>query len=228
MPIRLDDCKIPMLLRDKRYADFRLPSQYAIGLVELERALSCIQQKSGITTFYHDFADVDCWGKLFEEANSLDLVIMYSATWRNTYLKHVQQLLRRRNALLRVVLPDISDTTLVEFYARKLQITNRDMQERVSQARSDFLALKNCGAVEIYVCKRYLYHAMYLFNGTGILALYSFKDERTPTPAFLVQEGSLLDFMRREFQWLVTSDSQTSRVTNAQRAKRRKPGATVR
>src|SRR5579859_3473067 len=44
----------------------------------------------GIARFYSDFVDItDDWDSLFAASSTLDLAIMYGATWRNTYRKNL-------------------------------------------------------------------------------------------------------------------------------------------
>jgi len=46
IPLLLDDCKIPQLLKDKKYADFRNREEYESNIAELIRSLSIIEYDS--------------------------------------------------------------------------------------------------------------------------------------------------------------------------------------
>jgi hypothetical protein len=53
-----------------------------------------------------DFVDIgDDWESLFAASSTLDLAIMYGATWRNTYRENLNALAARPGGRLRVVLP---------------------------------------------------------------------------------------------------------------------------
>jgi hypothetical protein len=61
----------------------------------------------GIASFYSDFVDItDDWERLFTASSTLDLAIMYGATWRNTYRKNLAALAARPDGRIRVVLPE--------------------------------------------------------------------------------------------------------------------------
>ena len=71
---------------------------------------------------YDDFVDIEYdWEDLFARLSTLDLAIMYRATWRNTYRKNLCALAERPDGRIRVVLPDPEPGfPLIETYARPL------------------------------------------------------------------------------------------------------------
>lgn len=167
---------------------------------------------SGITRFYSDFVDVkDDWESLFATSSTLDLAIMYGATWRNTYHKHLNALAARPDGRIRVVLPEPAPSSpLVTLYARLLGIAPDEFCHKVTEAIQDFRAIGPRRHVEVYLTTAVFRHAIYLFTHQGILALYALCGERIPTPALLASEGGLLSFMRQDFDRLL---EQCDRVT---------------
>lgn len=159
----------------------------------------------GIEKFYTDFVDIaGDWESLLMSSSSLDLVIMYGATWRNTCRKHLYALAERPDGRIRVVLPDPSvDSVLIELYAQNLGITPEDLCGKVHSAIADFRAMEPRRHVEVYVTTRAFRHAVYMFADRAILALYALCGERIPTPALLVSEGGLLSFLRVDFDRLI-------------------------
>lgn len=168
--------------------------------------------ESGVTKFYRDFVDIESdWEWLFGESPTLDLVMMYGATWRNTYRKHLHALAGRPDGRIRVVLPDPSaDSLLVGLYAHTLGITQEDFRRRVHEAVVDFRSMEPRRHVEIYLTAVAFRHAIYLFSNQAVLALYALCSERIPTPAFLVSEGGLLSFMRVDFDRLLEQSDRIS------------------
>lgn len=160
---------------------------------------------AGIVKFYDDFVDIEnAWDALFSTSFTLDLAIMYGATWRNTYRKHLRSLTERPDGRIRVVLPDPSaDSPLVPLYANILKISPADFQRKVTEAISDFQTIGPRRHVEVYLTTAVFRHAIYLFTHQAILGLYALSAERIPTPAFLVSEGGLLSFMRVDFDQLL-------------------------
>jgi hypothetical protein len=135
-------------------------------------------------------------------------MIMYGATWRNTYRKHLYAMAARPDGRIRVVLPDPSeDSGIVALYAHALGGSPDDLRQRIVQAIDDFRAIEPQRHVEIYVTTRMFRHAAYLFTHQAILALYATCGERIPTPALLVSDGGLLSFMRVDFDRLLEHSS---------------------
>lgn len=212
LPLLLEDCTIPPLLRPKKYADFR--SNYKTGLVELAISLQPRQEFSGIIRYFSDFVGItNDWLDLFNHTIHLDLLVMYAATWRNTYLKNIKAILAQPHGRLRVLLPEVRGShPLLQLYAERLKLRPTELRERVITAIDDFNKLSTLGQVEIYTTARYFTHACYLFDSGGILALYSYKTTRVPTPAFILQDGDLLNFLRQDFDWLILNKELTQRV----------------
>lgn len=212
LPIVIDNCTIPTLLRTKKYADFR--SGYEVGLVALVSSIQHRQDSSGIYRYYADFVQItEDWIRLFAQTRRLDLLMMYSATWRNTYLQHIRKMLTTRDGRLRVVVPDIwQEPTLLRLYANRLQISPAELTERVETAISEYVKLTDKGGVEIFATSRYINHACYLFDTGGIVSLYSYKADRTATPAITLHEGDFLNFLRDDFEWLVDIKNEGQRV----------------
>ena len=206
LPILLEDCTIPRFLRQKKYADFRNaptdPGKYALGLADLNRALHSASTKSGISTYYSDFVDADAGSVLFKESDSLDLVIMYGNTWRNTYLKLFEEMLRR-GGRVRVVLPAVDDNSLCDVYARRLGVSQASLRLKVAEAVDEFSRLAAFGRVELFTSEKYFNQAIYLFDEECVLALYSFREGRVPTPAMVISQGDFLAFLRSDFEWLI-------------------------
>jgi hypothetical protein len=212
LPVVLEDCSIPTLLRPKKYADFRV--NYKVGLAELILALYPRRDTSGILRYYADFVDiVDDWQVLFQKSSTLDIVINYGATWRNTFLKEIIKLLKKPNSRLRVVLPEVSTrTSLLSLHAEHQDVSSSEFRGRVQTAIRDFRALSEYGRVEIYTSHRYFTHAIYLSDSGGILALYCLSGGRVPTPAFFLEDGEMLRFVRDDFGWLISEDNPSRRI----------------
>lgn len=162
-------------------------------------------RESGIAKFYSDFVDIEGdWDALFSVSSTLDLAIMYGATWRNTHRKRLQTLADRADGRLRIVLPDPStDSPVVDLYAHMLDLPADDFRGKITEAIRDFQTIGPRRHVEIYVTSSVFRHATYLFTHQAILALYALCGERISTPAFLASDGELLSFMRTDFDRLL-------------------------
>ncbi len=89
-------------------------------------------------------------------------------------------------------------------------MTPEDFQRKVSEAIEDFRAMEPRRHIEVYLTTGVLRHAIYLFTHQAILAMYALCGKRIPTPALLASEGSLLSFIRQDFDNLL---EQSNRIT---------------
>jgi hypothetical protein len=166
----------------------------------------------GSVRFYGDFVDIESdWEALFSTSSTLDLAIMYGATWRNTYRKNLHALAGRPDGRIRVVLPNPSaDSLLATLYAHTLRVTPEDFRRKVTEAIDDFHTIGPQRHVEVYLTTAMFRHAIYLFTHQAVLALYALCSERIPTPALLSSDRVLLSFMREDFDRLL---EQSDRIT---------------
>ncbi len=179
------------------------PTAQVSGSFDGERIFG--SQDSGIAKFYSDFVDIEGdWDALFSVSSTLDLAIMYGATWRNTHRKRLRTLAERPDGRIRLVLPDPSPASpVVDLYAHMLGIESDDFRRKIGEAVSDFQTIGPRRHVEVYLTSSVFRHASYLFTHQGILALYALCGERISTPALLASEGELLSFMRTDFDQLL-------------------------
>ena len=175
---------------------------------------------SGVLDYFEDIVDiVDLWQELFLESRRLDLLVMYASTWRNTHLKHLREMLCRSGSRLRVVLPR-EHPELLRLYAARLGVSPNALRSRINDAVTEFQNLAKYGRVEIYRTSCYMNHALYLFELRGVFAFYSFRTDRSPTPALLIGEGSLLEFAREDFAWLVSKKNKATQLVFASRKRK--------
>ena len=199
------------LLRDLADAICALEADSG-DVVHLDGATAPGAGAAGIGRFYSDFVDIEGdWDALFAASSTLDLAVMYGATWRNTYRKNLHVLAGRPGGRIRVVLPDPSaDSLHAALYAQALRVTPDDFRRKVTEAIDDFSTIGPPRHVEVYLTTAMFRHAIYLFTHQGILALYALCSERIPTPALLASDGGLLSFMRLDFDRLL---EQSDRIT---------------
>jgi DNA-binding XRE family transcriptional regulator len=168
--------------------------------------------QSGIVRFYGDFVDIEGdWDALFSVSSTLDLAIMYGATWRNTHRKRLTALAERADGRIRLVLPDPSpNSPVVDLYAHMLDMPSEEFRRKITEAIRDFQTIGPRRHVEIYVTSSVFRHAVYLFTHQAVLALYALCGERIATPAFLAADGELLSFLRTDFDRLLDHGTRLS------------------
>jgi hypothetical protein len=93
------------------------------------------------------------WNELFKNSNRLDIWVSYASTWRNSHAQAIEKLLSRRDARLRVVLPDPEDAQLMDVLSQRFEKTPETLKEQVKEARDAFAKFSKHGTVEIYFSK---------------------------------------------------------------------------
>lgn len=66
--------------------------------------------------------DID-WTSLFNKVNKLDIFFAYGQIWRKTYLQELREVAARKNARIRLVLPDPEDEQTISELARRFCYT---------------------------------------------------------------------------------------------------------
>lgn len=182
------------------------------GLPATESTPATTAGDSGIARFYSDFVDIEHdWEDLFVESFTLDLAIMYGATWRNTYRKNLSALAQRPDGRIRIILPEPApDSMLIDTYAHSLRITSDDLRRKINEAISDFKSLEPRRHIEVYLTSALFRHAIYVFTHRAVVAMYALCGERIATPALLASEGGLLNFVRLDFDRLLEQSKRIS------------------
>ena len=195
----------------KKYADFR--EDFNTGLVELLLALRTPPSLAGIVKYYSDFVNIsDDWITLFNHSKNISILSMYSQTWRNTYLKYLNEIITTKNGKITAILPDFNNKNLLALYSKRLQCSKADLLQRVQLAKQDFSEIKLNGKVEVYIATIYFNHAFYLFDNACIFATYSYEIGRVPTPAILLEDGQFMSFLKKDFQYLLNNKNLTKKI----------------
>lgn len=207
----IEECEMPTLLLTKKYANFK--EDYTIGLLELLLALRKPPSSSGIVKYYNDFVDIsDDWITLFNHSKNLNILSMYSQTWRNTYLKYLNEITMTKNGKITIILPDFNNKNLLGLYSERLQCDEADLFQRIQLAKQDYSEINLNGKVELYVADLYFNHAFYLFDNACIYATYSYEIGRVPTPAILLEDGQFMAFLKKDFQYLLDNKKLTKKI----------------
>jgi hypothetical protein len=154
---------------------------------------------SGLERVHDSYLEDVEWASLFENSRSLDIVVAYASTWRNTHRNRLESLVAQEGAKLRVFLPDPHDDQTMSVLARRFKTTETALQAKVEEAIVDFRDLERFGNVEIYTRAGDAVFSCYRFDRRAVLTLYSHSQERrTSVPTFLVGDGVLRDFVRTD------------------------------
>lgn len=169
-----------------------------------------------ITDAWH--RDID-WESYFSNVKKLDIFFAYSHTWRSNYDKQLKEIVKRKDVRIRVVLPDPEDNQVTYELARRFNYTPEKIRDLIIEAKEYFIDLKRIAAndgtqINIWFLPATPQFAFYRFDRIAIFTLYSHSRERTPVPAFVCEMGgTLYDYIRKEFEAMITEGGLAKRVT---------------
>ena len=142
------------------------------------------------------------WASYFRAGNNLDLFVSYARSWRNTHLEELRRLARKKNARIRVVLPDPEDEQTVLELSRRYDYAPDRLVSLIEEAKVEFDRLRSpSGAsVEVWFLPVAQTFSFYIFDQIAIIALYTHRRERLPVPTLVCDKGGWLhEYLRKEF-----------------------------
>jgi hypothetical protein len=148
-----------------------------------------------------DFVSIpaDDWDELFYESKIGNFLVMYSYSWRNTYLQQLRGILQRGGDL-RFVFPSLSEENkALPLMANRIGDTVEQLKRKIREAKD---AIINLGPTKVRFTKTYLNHSLYLFERGGVVGLYSYKPDRSPSPAIRIALGPMYNQCIVEFNYL--------------------------
>lgn len=178
--------------------------------------VSASVQSSGLDEIVFHSEEID-WGGLFKKSKSVDLFFAYNIQWRSINEVRLKELVSRRNVILRVVLPDITDMTSMNNMARKFNKEPGRLKERVEEAIEQFqnlsqIALSNNSKVEIWLHNMSFQYSLYRFDDTYIFAPYNQQKEKTDVPHFIFHKyGRVAKFFDADLDF-ITSDKGSRKI----------------
>jgi hypothetical protein len=165
---------------------------------------------SGIIKVYSSFQRELNWSEHFEKAQNLDIFFAYANTWRNNNREHLTKVAANKRASIRVILPDPDNEQIVGELSRRFNKSPEYIKENIRDASAYFSGLvpRMGGAkVEVKVKPIAPQHTFYVFDDTGILALYNHARGREPVPTFVFRRGgTIYGFLRAEFDGMWESE----------------------
>lgn len=156
--------------------------------------------ESGLERLTHNYlTDVE-WDALFKRSRSIDIVVAYGSTWRNSNRARLTALAKRGGSI-RVFLPDPNDPQTMSVLAARFKMSPDSLRAKIHDSIDDFRSYSSIGNVEIYVRAGDAVFSCYQFDHSSVLTLYSHSQQRLGSvPSFLVGEGFLRDFIASDVE----------------------------
>lgn len=150
-----------------------------------------------------DFVDINpsYWSDLFEKSQYAYFLFMYSRTWRNTFLNEIKFLITRGGSVKIVMPKPDTNCPALQLMARRISYKPQELADCIEETAESFSKLysRNNGSVDVRFTDKTLNHALYLFEGGGVVAMYNYRTDRSPSPAILIPSGSLYDQFVEDF-----------------------------
>jgi ribosomal protein S24E len=171
---------------------------------------------AGILVVVPNFRDSRIpWDELFKNSNRLDIWVSYASTWRNTHAQAIEKLLSRKDARVRVVLPNPNDDRVVQELALRYEKSKEVLKGQIEEAITAFQRIGSNGSVEIYLSKTVPLYTFYLFTNKAVVALYNHRKGRIPVPTLVCDEdGFLFKYVEEEFEDLVGNAERYARTVD--------------
>lgn len=108
-------------------------------------------ERSGLLNVTNQYLKDVPWDELIDDASHVDLLFSYARTWRSNHQSHLKDLCARAGARVRVVLPDNSDSALMDALARSYDKTTGEVADSVDEAATFFEGLRVEGGAEVSI-----------------------------------------------------------------------------
>ncbi|MDZ7967934.1 MAG: hypothetical protein RM368_23750 [Nostoc sp. DedSLP03] len=164
--------------------------------------------KAGIVQVTPSFQsrDID-WDELFKKAVKVDLLFAGSSTWRNQHFSHLENFLDKKDARLRVLLPDPQNPYVITEIAHRTD-KKKDVAEAGINKAIDFfcnLSSRHPNAqIQIWLMKQAPLFSVFRFDNRAVVALYTHRRRLIGVPTVVcVEEGELFQYVIDEIEELV-------------------------
>lgn len=148
--------------------------------------------KSGITTVYSDFTDIE-WSKKFKYSKDVTIFFAYGSGWRSENRKLLNSL-KLNNANITVILPNFDNDELMDIlnrrfnydkYAKSEEYKAKSIKEEINMAIKDFK--KYNASIKLYDYD--ITTTYYLIDNVCIFAPFNHSEEKGHVPAIECEKG---------------------------------------
>lgn len=176
---------------------------------------------AGLKVFTKDFWNGLDWLSLFKDANTVDLFFAYARSWVGAYTPQLQELARRKDVRIRVVLPNPQNPETISELARRFNKKPDEVRTDIEDTVTDLMNIfaepfkdradKSPPNFSLYFCSKSPVFTFYRFDKLAVMALYKHLSGKGGIPVFVVEKGgSLYDFVVQEMHGFVDPDGGTA------------------
>jgi hypothetical protein len=176
---------------------------------------------AGLKVFTKDFWNGIDWLSLFKDANTVDLFFAYARSWVGAYTPQLQELARRKDVRIRVVLPNPQNPATISELARRFNKKPDEVRTDIEDTITDLFNIfvepfrdradKIPANFSLYFCSKAPVFTFYRFDKLAVMALYKHLFGKGGIPVFVVEKGgSLYDFIVQEMHGFVDPNGGTA------------------
>lgn len=169
-------------------------------------------EKSGVTNIYANFQQLETsWVEIFTNVREIDLFFTYAQTWRITHRNKFIAASEIDKITVRIVLPNIEDSSLMERLAVRCQESVGELITNIIKTKKDFVKLrnelKNQSSLRIWKTKILSNYSIHRYDNMGLIAFYNHRVGRLPVPTLVCKkDGEYFNYILKEFEWILNND----------------------
>lgn len=171
-------------------------------------------ERAGVLRITDQYLKEVEWDSYFRDVTKLDIVVAYGRTWRQTHWEQLLTIAGRRDARVRVILPDPDDIQSLTVLADRFDRTPAKLREDILESAREFLALTvptGGGSIRLYFRRGDQVFSCYRLDQIAVVTLYSHSRIRRSVPTFVCRSGgSLYDFVRQEVDAMLQNSREVS------------------
>jgi len=160
---------------------------------------------AGILHVTSDFYRGFDWPGTFAKVHQFDLLFAYGRTWRGMNRVDLQRFAEKKQAKVRILLPNPNSPEVITELARRFSTTAETVQKEILEASRDFRKIfEKTSQFGLWYLPLAPVYGWYRFDQLAVVTFYKHGQERTNVPTFIVEQGgTVFDFMMSEFENLI-------------------------
>ncbi len=162
---------------------------------------------TGVSKITDSFLKIsnDEWKSFFKSAREIDFFFCYARSWRRNRRDDFNEMKKKDNIQIRVILPDPSHSDTINELARRFNYSSQDLKNMIEEAINDFKGLKENSNIklELRLLKEAPLYSIYRFDDIIIFATFTHRGNAS-VPTFICEkDGTLYDYFSNEFEQIL-------------------------
>jgi hypothetical protein len=163
----------------------------------------------------HWYNDIP-WGRLFADAEHVDLFVAYGVSWRGILGGELEKFAARSGTSCRIILPDPDNAEVMKAVATQFGRTEQSIHTRVTEGAVDFVTmLSRPGSQakhEVWYSSKPPMFSFFIIGNSAVITLYKHNSAQTNVVGLVVRrEGAFYKYLEKELSALVEGPSPLAR-----------------